>query len=64
MTQFGDFLGEEQIVTEEQYVKIIELSKTFYLSGFEMVLEDGKSFIVFPPEITSKSILKISIIDV
>jgi hypothetical protein len=55
------FYGQNLHVTEEQYKNIIEMSKSFYESGFEMTLEDG-SFIIIPPELTKKSILKITVI--
>lgn len=56
---YGEFKGETMIVNEEQYANIIQLSKTFYNSGFELNCEDG-SFIVFPPEVVRGSILKIN----
>lgn len=56
---YGEFKGEIMILNEEQYLNIIELSKTFYNSGFELYCEDG-SFVVFPPEIVRSSILKIN----
>jgi hypothetical protein len=46
------------IVNEEQCQKMIELSKEFYNSGFELFCEDG-SFMVFPPEVVRYSVLKI-----
>jgi hypothetical protein len=59
----GDFSSERMIVTEEQYLSLIEISKKFYdvESGFEMWLEDG--FMVVPPQITKKSILIINILE-
>ena len=54
---YGEFKGETMIVNEDQYANIIQLSKTFYNSGFELNCEDG-SFIVFPPEVVRGSILK------
>lgn len=56
---YGEFKGETMIVNEDQYANIIQLSKTFYNSGFELNCEDG-SFIVFPPEVVRGSILKIN----
>lgn len=55
------FNGEILEVTESQYKNIIEMSKNFYESGFEMTTEDG-GFVIIPPDIVKKSILKINII--
>lgn len=63
ITDFGTFKGEIIEVKEEQYQNIINLSKNYYESGFEMVLEDG-GFSIFTPEVIKKSILKIEKIDV
>lgn len=58
--EFGEFKGRKFIVNESDYKKIIEISKGFYINGsFDLICEDG-CFIVFPPEITKKSILKIN----
>jgi len=56
--EYGEFRGEKVHCNTEQYTNITELSKGFYLSGFEMILENG-SFLVLPPEIVRKSILLI-----
>ena len=56
--KFGEFLGKRAFVTEEQYQKILNMSKSFYSGGFELTCEDG-TFVVFPPEIVNKSILKV-----
>jgi hypothetical protein len=56
------FYGQNLTVTEDQYQNIIEMSKDFYKTGFEMTTEDG-GFIIIPPELTKKTILKISILD-
>lgn len=58
ITDFGTFKGEELEVDEEQYQNIINFSKNYYETGFEMSLEDG-GFAIFSPEIIKKSILKI-----
>ena len=58
INQYGEFRGEIMLVNEEQCEKMIELSKEFYNSGFEIYCEDG-SFMVFPPEIVKYSVLKI-----
>lgn len=38
ITEFGSFNGEILEVSEEQYDNIIEFSKQYYLTGFEMNL--------------------------
>jgi len=58
INQYGEYRGEIMIVNEEQCQKMIELSKEFYNSGFELFCEDG-SFMVFPPEVVRYSVLKI-----
>lgn len=59
LNEFGEFKGEILDVTIDQYKNITELSKNFYeTGGFEMECEDG-GFIIFPPDIIKKSILKI-----
>lgn len=59
INSYGEFKGETMIVNEEQYKNIIELSKTFYNSGFELNCDDG-SYVIFPPEVVRGSILKIN----
>ena len=58
ITEFGQFFGEIFEVDEEQYQNIINFSKNYYETGFEMSLEDG-GFAIFSPEMIKKSILKI-----
>ena len=58
INQYGEFKGEVMIVNEDQCKKMIDLSKEFYNSGFELYCEDG-SFMVFPPEVVRYSVLKI-----
>ena len=53
----GEFESNIMECTREQYLDMIEMSKSFYSSGFEMYLEDG--FMVAPPEIVKKSVLLI-----
>jgi hypothetical protein len=62
LCDLGNFSGEILDVTKEQYINITELSKNFYETGFEMNTEDG-GFVIIPPEIVRKSILKINIIN-
>ena len=56
----GEFKGQVMNVSPEQFETIKTLSKSFYETGFEMDSEDG-GFIIFPPDIVKKSILKINI---
>lgn len=63
INDLGSFSGEILEMSQEQYIQTQELSKNFYDSGFEMDLEDG-GFIIFPPDIIKKSILKINKINV
>lgn len=58
INQYGEYRGEIMVVNEEQCQKMIDLSKEFYNSGFELYCEDG-SFMVFPPEVVRYSVLKI-----
>lgn len=58
MTEFGQFYGEIMDVNQSQYDHIINFSKTYYESGFEMNLENG-GYAIFSPEIIKKSIMKI-----
>lgn len=62
INEFGEFKGEHLNVTKDQSKKIIEMSKTFYESGFEMFDESG-DFLIFPPEIVKKSILIVKILE-
>lgn len=57
--EWGEFLGKKSKMSEENYIKLIDISKNFYKSeGFELSCEDG-SFLVVPPDIVKKSILVI-----
>lgn len=58
ITQYGEFVGRKTTITLEQYQNFIKMAKNFYSSGFELTCEDG-SYMVFAPEVVSKSILKI-----
>lgn len=61
INEFGQFNGKLIIVDDDQYEKLRDLSKEFYVSGsgFELTLEDD-SFIVIAPDIVAKSILKLT----
>ena len=57
--KFGEFKSKSLDVTTEDYDKIVELSRGFYISGCEMDTENG--FIVIPPDVIKESILLIEI---
>lgn len=59
INSFGEFVGKPADVSIEKYEKLLEMIRKFYVTGgFELTLEDN-TFVVFPPEITAKSILKV-----
>lgn len=58
INDLGEFKGRKTIVSEEVYHNIIIISKKFYNGSFDLTCDD--CFIVFPPEIVQKSILKIT----
>jgi len=60
-TELGEFKSETMNVTEEQYTNLVEMSKTYYNSGFDMYLPNG--FLVASAELIKKSILMIEIIE-
>ncbi len=62
INEFGEFRGEHLNVTVQQYSNIVNMSKNFYETGFEMTGEEGE-FLIFPPEIVKKSILKVNILE-
>lgn len=55
---FGKFKSRKSALSQENYDQLINMSKKFYLSGFQLECEDD-TFIIFPPEIVKNSILKI-----
>jgi hypothetical protein len=59
INKFGEFKSRPIEVNEEEYEKIIELSRTFYISGYEMDTING--FIVIPPDVIRESILLIEL---
>ena len=63
INKFGTFNGEILTIDESQYKIIVEMSKNFYETGFEMETEDG-GFLIVPPDIVKDSILKIKKYDV
>lgn len=56
----GEFDSEIMDVNEEQLQGLIEVSKGFYTTGYEMYTNNG--FMVVGPEILKKSILFIEIL--
>ena len=61
--EFGEFQGKKFIIDDENYKKFIDMTKKYYLSGFELTMEDG-TFCVFSPELVKKSMLSIKTKDV
>jgi hypothetical protein len=60
--ELGSYNSEVLEVTEEQYNKLVDDSKSFWFTepSFYMWTENG--VVIIPPEIASKSILLIEII--
>lgn len=57
--KFGEFKGRKAEITEENYQKLVEMVRAFYVSGgFELTLENN-TFVVFPPEVVKESILQL-----
>jgi len=53
---FGLFESLPIQIDEEEYPKILEMARNFYITGgYEMVTKNG--FLVIPPEIVKQSIL-------
>jgi hypothetical protein len=60
INEFGEFKGIKAEVGSSDYDKIVQMSKLFYSSGgFELSCEDG-SYVILPPDLVQKSILKIN----
>jgi hypothetical protein len=53
--KFGEFTSNPMDISDEDYINIVELSKDFYHSGYEMETEEG--FVVIPPDLIKESIL-------
>lgn len=58
--KLGVFESEKMEVSEDQYKNLIDKSKKFWETGFEMWLENG--FMVIPPKLIKKSIFSIDVI--
>jgi hypothetical protein len=56
-TKYGDYKSKDIIIEEEDYDKILDFSKNFYMMGYEMETDTG--FIVIPPDVIKDSILLI-----
>lgn len=60
ITEFGDFTSNLiPIMDDNEFETIKNMSQNYWETGFEMTLEDG-GFMIFTPEVTKKSILKIN----
>lgn len=59
--ELGEFESNLMECTQDQYNTMLDMSKNFYSTGFEMYLEDG--FMVVAPEMVRKSILIIKILE-
>ncbi len=60
INKFGEFKGKPANINKETLESLIEMSKTFYISGgFELTCEDDK-YVIFPSEIVRESILIIN----
>jgi len=58
--KFGEFKSKSFDIPKEDYAQIMELSKTFYKTGYEMETDYG--FVVIPPDVIRDSILFIEIL--
>jgi hypothetical protein len=59
INEFGEFRGIKAQLELDDCDKIVKMSKSFYSSGgFELTCEDG-SYVIVPPDLVQKSILKI-----
>ena len=57
ITEFGEFSSVPIEMNEDQYLKLLEGSKNYYLGGYEMFMENGH--FIASPDIVKKSILLI-----
>lgn len=53
--KFGDFKSVPVEIDEDDYQKVTELSKEFYVTGYDMETTEG--FVVIPPDVIRESIL-------
>jgi hypothetical protein len=60
--EFGVSKSQMLEVDEEQYQKMLEISKDFHSRSFHMDLEDNGGHVFIPPEIVKKSILIVKLI--
>lgn len=62
-TPLGEFSGNELNISDSEFDVFKEKIKFFWENGgFEMELENG-GFLVLPPNVTQRSIIKIDIIN-
>jgi hypothetical protein len=53
--RLGEYKSKSIEIDEDDYSKVVEMSKQFYLSGYEMEMENG--FVVIPPDLIRESLL-------
>ena len=58
----GTYESQVMTITEEEYEGLVELSTCFWMTETSFKLQTDRGFVVFPPEVASKSILLIEII--
>ena len=63
INSLGTFESETMNVTEEQYSELVEMSKAFWLTDTSFSLWTDNGAVIFPPEVASKSILVIQILE-
>ncbi len=61
-TEVGEFLGMPTSVNIDQFEEMKKISVDYYKNGFEMVSDFG-GYIIIPPKIIERSVLKIDILD-
>lgn len=59
INEFGTFESSIIDMDDEVYPEFVEMSKLFWITDTSFSLDTDDGVIVFPPEIISKSILKI-----
>lgn len=60
--EFGIFKSQILDVNEEQYQKMLEISKDFYKDSFSIELENNDGQLYLPPDVVKKSILFVRIV--
>jgi hypothetical protein len=59
----GTFESQVMSITQEEYEGLLELSSCFWMTETSFKLQTENGVVVFPPEIASKSILVIEILN-